>query len=727
MATLVLSTVGQLVGGPIGGAVGALIGQQIDGKLFGPKARHGPRLGDLAVQTSNYGSQIPKIFGTMRVAGTVIWSTDLREQKAKSGGGKGQPKTVTYSYSASFAVVLSGLPVAEVRRIWADGKLLRGAAGDFKSEVGAFRLHPGSEDQAADPLIVAAEGAGGAPAYSGLAYAVFEDLQLADFGNRIPSLSFELVAESEASLKMIAETLSGGEVTAEAAAPLTGYSATGDSARSAIEALGDMLPLRVTDGGERLCLSGGGGEATVLPDRAGDSFSADGAGGRMEVERGAASALPVEVSVAFYDPAREYQTGLQRASSGEAGLRADRRALPAAVDAETAKALAEQRLAESRAERRQIRAHYSWDQADLRPGRAVRVPGQAGGWRIARWSLEKMVLTLGLVGAASAGPAAAAAAPGRPVGEADLPHGASEVVMLDLPLGENGDLPLRPRLLVAAAGHEPGWRKAALAVSFDDGADWQAAGSTAPAAVMGTVTGAVAARGSALMDLDTQLEVELLHEGMWLQSASDAALLGGANLAAVGSELVQFGVAEQIGPKTFRLSRLLRGRRGSEWAAAHPPGERFVLLTEETLTGVDVPPAALGNEARLTAKGLGDDLAGVAATAIVTGEGLRPPSPVHLRVERQQGGDLLINWVRRSRNGWAWMSGADTPLGEEREAYRVALTTGAGVRAVEVAQSAFTYSADLQAADGAAAGLSVEVVQLGTHAPSRPARLTIQI
>lgn len=118
MATLVLTAVGAAVGGPIGAAVGAIAGQQIDARLFAPKARHGPRLGELAVQTSSYGSAIPKIFGAMRAAGTVIWATDLREERSSSGGGKGRPRTVEYSYSASFAVALSARPIRGVGRIW---------------------------------------------------------------------------------------------------------------------------------------------------------------------------------------------------------------------------------------------------------------------------------------------------------------------------------------------------------------------------------------------------------------------------------------------------------------------------------------------------------------------------------------------------------------------------------------------------------------------------------
>ncbi|MGB1208563.1 MAG: hypothetical protein ACPG7W_05160, partial [Paracoccaceae bacterium] len=47
--------------------------------------------------------------------------------------------------------------------------------------------------QSPDPKIVAVEGADNAPAYRGIAYVVCEDMPLAQFGNRVPQLSFEVV------------------------------------------------------------------------------------------------------------------------------------------------------------------------------------------------------------------------------------------------------------------------------------------------------------------------------------------------------------------------------------------------------------------------------------------------------------------------------------------------------------------------------------------------------
>jgi len=232
-----------------------------------------------------------------------------------------------------------------------------------------------------------------------------------------------------------------------------------------------------------------------------------------------------------------------------------------------------------------------------------------------------------------------------------------------------------------------------------------------------------AAAGSALFDERSRVEVELLNDAMWLENRGDAALAAGANLAVLGDELIQFGAAAPLGGRRFRLSRLLRGRRGTEWAASlHSAGEPFALIEAESLAAVEAPLGSLGGEARLLAAGLGDS-EGVTAIRPVSGEAIRPPSPVHLRAERLANGDLALSWVRRSRSGWVWLSGSDTPLGEETEAYRLTLAGAGFERDVALSSPAFLYTAAAQAADGLAGQLTLRVVQLGTSAPSRPASL----
>ncbi|MCP8937776.1 glycoside hydrolase/phage tail family protein [Alsobacter sp. SYSU M60028] len=201
MTTLVLQAVGSFVGSALGGPVGSVIGQAvgaaagaaIDSALLDaatPARRvQGPRLSAMAGLASTEGAPMPRVYGRARVGGQLIWATRFRESRkvTKSGGkGTGKVRATTWSYTANLAVGLCEGPIAFVRRVWADGREL-----DLSTLV--MRVYRGDEAQEPDPLIVAKEGADAAPAYRGAAYVVFEDLPLADFGNRVPQLSFEVV------------------------------------------------------------------------------------------------------------------------------------------------------------------------------------------------------------------------------------------------------------------------------------------------------------------------------------------------------------------------------------------------------------------------------------------------------------------------------------------------------------------------------------------------------
>jgi hypothetical protein len=250
-------------------------------------------------------------------------------------------------------------------------------------------------------------------------------------------------------------------------------------------------------------------------------------------------------------------------------------------------------------------------------------------------------------------------------------------------------------------------------------------GGTAPAAVLGralTVLGSGSQGGGAwAMDLHHSVDVQLENVGDALLSVDDDALMRGANLCALGPELLQFGRAEPIGLGRYRLSRLVRGWRGCEWAmGAHVDGERFVLIEAERLAVVPAALTDVGATLEVRAVGLGD-VTPVSAALAVDGRGVLPLSPVHGRVT-SDGGDLLVQWTRRSRLGWAWRDD-DVPLGEEREAYRVAVKAGAvTLREVEVTVPEWRYGAADRAIDAAAAGAEarvVEVRQIGTHGVSR--------
>lgn len=211
MAQLVLSAATSAISAVGRAGVGAILARTVastaaayaagfaERLIFGPKKRtvEGPRLESFQVQASTEGAGIPRVYGRARLSGQIIWAANFKETLAETveqSGGKGGRLSATkttvkeYLYSISFAVGLCEGPIARIGRVWADGK-------PFDMSRVNVRVHPGTEDQAPDDLINAIEGGvseGGAPAFRGLAYVVFEDLPLKDFGNRIPQLSFEI-------------------------------------------------------------------------------------------------------------------------------------------------------------------------------------------------------------------------------------------------------------------------------------------------------------------------------------------------------------------------------------------------------------------------------------------------------------------------------------------------------------------------------------------------------
>ena len=708
MATLILGAVGSAVAGPVGGALGALVGNRLDNAVLG-RRREGPRLAELAVQTSSYGTPISLLFGTMRVAGTVIWSTDLRESRDRSGGGKGRAATTTYSYSASFAVALSGRAIERIGRIWADGRLLRGSAGDLKVKA-TLRVHTGGEDQAADPLIASAEGAPdatGAPAYRGIAYAVFEDLALGEFGNRIPSLTFEVVAdEGGAGLDAVAR-VAGGAVPDGGAA--IGFAASG-SARGVLAVLEQLGGGWWAPAGAGLALVRPGEPTATLVDENVRAAGLDGAGRARRL----AAARIGAVAVAHYDPARDYQAGLQRA--GPSGAAAERVEVPAVIDGGAARTLAAALVARTAADRVRRTVTTGLTGLSVAPGAVVAIAGETDSWRVVDTAWEAMAVRLQLAPVAPAPLPARTASSGRVLAAADEPVGATLLRLVDLPAGDDA-LPVVPRLGVVAAGEGGGWRRASLLWSVDGGASWTEAGESAAPGVVGTVEAAPSPAPATLVDRAGVLLVRLAREDMALADADADALDRGANLAAAGGELIQFGRAVPLGEGRWRLSTLLRGRRGTEGEAV-AAGDGFALLDPAGVRVIDLPLAAIGGEVRVMAAGVADARPAVARLA-VEGRAVRPPAPAQLRTERTDDG-VLLRWTRRSRAGWRWVDGVDAPLGEEAERYRVVLVAADGAtRQVECDAPALPIAAATWATIA-----RVEVRQRGTWAESRPATIT---
>jgi hypothetical protein len=669
MATLLFTALGTALGGPIGGVLGALAGQQVDKALLGGGSVSGPRLKDLAVTTSSYGSAIPRQFGTMRVGGTIIWATDLAEH-GKTSGGKGQPSVTTYSYSSSFAVAISSRPVLRIGRIWADGDLLRGADGALKVG-GTLRLHNGHGDQAVDPLIAAAEGSAHCPAFRGLAYAVFEDLQLADFGNRIPALTFEVIGEeTPLSLAALMEGMVEDVTLSVPLDGIVGYACEGSLADT-LSQFQPVMPMSCDAGGDGLIITADRQSATpiALAEPALTSASGEfGARTGFQYKRDPAPENPPRV-LRYYDPALDYQPGMQR-SIGQA-LPGQPRTLevPATMEAADAARLIQQAARDADWRRETLVWRCAELDPTVAPGMLVTPFGQPGVWRVTGWEWRDTGIQLDLERVAPSASSGAPVDPGRANLATDIAITPTRLVAYELPWDGQGS---SDAVIVQAAASSSGagWPGAALYGDFGTGALTWLAATGRRRSVTGLAVGALAAASPLLIDRQSRVAIRLTGSDMALTSASLDQLAMGANRALLGGELIQFASAVAQGGGVWLLSGLLRGRGGTESAiGAHAAGDAFVLLDG---TPVQLDGGALQGAVGIAALGLADPVQ-VEVPILCRGYSRRPWSPVHPKAVIADDGSLTLSWTRRARGGWSWSDGVDMPLQEQTETYLVAL------------------------------------------------------
>ncbi|MBV1918962.1 MAG: phage tail protein [Sphingomonadaceae bacterium] len=671
MATLLFSAIGTAVGGPLGGVLGALVGQQVDKAIIGGGSVSGPRLKELEVTTSSYGAALSRHYGRMRVPGSIIWSTDLQEA-SETQGGKGQPDVTTYNYSVSLAVALASRPISGIGRIWADGKLLRGEAGDLKAG-GTMRIYTGEADQDPDPLIASVEGQNRCPAYRGLAYVVFEDLDLSEFYNRLPALTFEVIADNGFSLgSIVAEIVD--DVDADLPLDgLDGFSCNGPLADT-LRQLDPMYPIDADANGPQIILARERLQTApiALPEAA--ISVADGDFGGMSGyarRRLPLRERPPEI-LRYYDIDRDYLPGLQRSAGRPGPGQPNTVELAASMSAANARILVEQ--TKQKADWSRDRLSWRSTQLDpaVAPGSIVTVPGHLGRWRVDEWewretgvemSLERVVPT----GADQTPPGPVD--PGRINPVEDLPAPPTSLMAFELPWDGNGSSDT-PQILAAVSSNASNWSGAALFVDDGSGALQSLGASGRTRSIMGSAVDVLAATNPLLFDRHNTVTVELIADDMNLANATSAQLAAGWNKALLGTEILQFALAEPLGNRQWRVSGLLRGRGGTENALdSHLSGENFVLLDSKPKL-LDAALVGTIPGTQITAAGRGDPEP-VSSAIALKGATLRPLSPVHPQADALQDGSLKLSWTRRARGAWAWPDGIETPLREEFEQYLV--------------------------------------------------------
>lgn len=387
--------------------------------------------------------------------------------------------------------------------------------------------------------------------------------------------------------------------------------------------------------------------------------------------------LPIRVDITYADPARDYQDTVQHARRFQAGQRARSQRevrTPVLLTADQAKQLAEQSLTEAWVSRTTYRLTlpYRWSTLDPGDVLAVEALGQSQLMRVqqiqhgANGILDCTAvaydahtytasMSVGVVADASTAQQIVFLAP-------------TELVLIDTHLLR--DVDEGPGYYLAMGGQGGGQWPGATAFSSIDGSAWRMEETITHAMSYGRSLTTLGEGTPYVFDTGHTVDVRLVSGS--LSSASELDVINGANAGLLGEELLQWCTATPLDATTWRLSHLLRGRRGTEWAIPdHAEGERFVVLTPTTIRREDMSLSEVGTTRLYRAVTNNTDLLQTSTQPFKnTALGLKPYSPAHVHITTEAGLPVLA-WERRTRLGGQWVNGRDVPLGEAEEKYEV--------------------------------------------------------
>ena len=531
-------------------------------------------------------------------------------------------------------------------------------------------------------------------------------------------LTFEVVADPEPlQLKVVLGDATAGAIECDATPVLGGYAAIGRTVREAIEPLVESFAVDLVEEGPRLRSPPAATAIVAADHELGCAWDGSAVAPR-EQEQVPARSLPAALMLTYYDPERDYQTGQARSETfGEVPTEA-RLELPAVLSAIEARSLAEQMMARRWAHRDQVTVRLPPSFAALAPGASLQLPGLPTRWQARQVTIDGLV-TVAELRPAWRSQAALVADPGRALPTSDIVAGELALALIELP-DLTGQASAVPTMYLAATTSSPGWKAPSVEISV--GAFNTVKRAASRKTVMGAATTTLAQGQAELIDAINNVDVQLIDESHWLTNCDDDALVGGTNLALVGDELIQFGAASAIGPGRFRLSRLLRGRGGTEWATqTHMVGEMFLLISRPSLQPISVPNWARGSlVTAVPATG------GPGASRVSDWRSVRPPAPVKLAAAVTAAGDLQIRWTRRSRVGFAWVDDIDAPLGEQSEAYAVKIE-GATESIERQSAAPSTLIAQSELASLGSGPLQISVRQIGDWAASVAAEASVTL
>ena len=399
--------------------------------------------------------------------------------------------------------------------------------------------------------------------------------------------------------------------------------------------------------------------------------------------RGSEIELPTQINLTYYALAAQYQQGMQYARRISSTQQNNIKSIDSAavMDDNGAAVAAAIVLWDAIAGRTTFRFSTSYKWAQLEPTDIINLNSGAELYlaRLSRKTEAAGKIDWEAVGCA---PVYSQSVAGGAITSVQPVSGqvATTAVIMDIPPLRDAD-GAGANLYVAMYG-PTGWPGATLFKSSDSGITWVAGVSQGAASTVGKSTTALGNwLGNNIFDEGNTVNVQLLSAST-LASLPELSVLNGGNVGLLGNEIFQFKNAVLVSGTTYKLSGLLRGRFGTEWAATgHGIGETFVLLSSPGVIQIQpIPTADIGQPRIYQAVSAGQAI-GTGAQQTITAKAntLVCFSPVLLTATNNGvAGDISLRWTRRNRITWQWLPSVDVPMSEASEAYTVSIYNGAG-------------------------------------------------